>query len=199
MINHKKSYHCSTREKEKSVSINSYSTWKSCRTQNSSSLLYCIHSKKPLFGPHLHSRHVKVRKIRMQFRIFERHSLSGDCIPSTILKSLLGSVSSVAQSCTTLCDPMDCSTPAFPVHHQLPELAQTHVHGVGDAIQPSHPPLSPSPAFSLSQHHSNELVLCIRWPKYCSFRISPSVCHHYLIKYFLFIFIVYCLLPSSTV
>ena len=95
--------------------------------------------------------------------------------------------SSVAQSCPTLCNPMNCSTPAFPVHHQLPELAQTHVHGVGDAIQPSHPPLSPSPAFSLSQHHSNELVLCIRWPKYCSFRISPSVCHHYLIKYFLFI------------
>ena len=49
------------------------------------------------------------------------------------------SVSSVAQSCPTLCDPMDCSTPGFPVHHQLPELAQTHVHRVGDAIQPSHP------------------------------------------------------------
>ena len=60
--------------------------------------------------------------------------------------------SSVAQSCPTLCDPMDCSTPGFPVHHQLPELAQTHVHRVGDAIQPSHPLLSPSPAFNLSQH-----------------------------------------------
>ena len=45
--------------------------------------------------------------------------------------------SSVAQSCPTLCDPMDCSTPGFPVHHQLPELAQAHVHQVGDAIQPS--------------------------------------------------------------
>ena len=52
-----------------------------------------------------------------------------------------------------LCDPMDCSTPGFPVHHQLSELAQTHVHWVGDAIQPSHPLSSPSPpAFSLSQH-----------------------------------------------
>ena len=60
-------------------------------------------------------------------------------------------LSSVAQSCPTLCDPMDCSTPGFPVHHQLPELAQTHVHCVGDAIQPSHPLSSPSPsAFNLS-------------------------------------------------
>ena len=51
------------------------------------------------------------------------------------------------------CDPMDCSTPGLPVHHQLPELAQTHVHRVSDAIQPSHPLLSPSPpAFNLSQH-----------------------------------------------
>ena len=61
--------------------------------------------------------------------------------------------SSVAQSCPTLCDPMDCSTPGFPVQHQLPEIAQTHVHRVGDATQPSHPLLRPiSPAFSLSQH-----------------------------------------------
>ena len=61
--------------------------------------------------------------------------------------------SSVAQSCPTLWDPMDCSTPCFPVHYQLPELAQTHVHRVGDAIQPSHPLSSPSPpAFNLSQH-----------------------------------------------
>ena len=60
---------------------------------------------------------------------------------------------SVAQSCLTLCDPLDCSTPGFPVHHQLPESTQIHVHRVGVAIQPSHPPLSPSsPAFSLSQH-----------------------------------------------
>ena len=63
------------------------------------------------------------------------------------------SISSVAQSCLTLCDPMDCSTSGFPVRHQLPELAQAHVHLVGDVIQPSQPLLSPSPpAFSLSQH-----------------------------------------------
>ena len=61
--------------------------------------------------------------------------------------------SSVAQLCLTLCDLTDCSIPGFPVHHQLPELAQTHVHLVGDAIQSSHPLSSPSPpAFSLSQH-----------------------------------------------
>ena len=57
----------------------------------------------------------------------------------------LQSVSSITQSCPTLCDPMECSTPGFPVHHQLPELAQAHVHSVGDAIQPSHPLSSPSP------------------------------------------------------
>ena len=63
------------------------------------------------------------------------------------------SVSSVAQSCLTLWDPMDWSTPGFPVHHQLLELAQTLVHWLGDAIQPSHCLLSPfPPAFNLSQH-----------------------------------------------
>ena len=61
--------------------------------------------------------------------------------------------SSVTQSCLILCDPMNRSIPGLPVHHQLPEFTQTHVHRVGDAIQPSHPLLSPSPpAFNLSQH-----------------------------------------------
>jgi len=60
--------------------------------------------------------------------------------------------SSVIQSCPTLCDPIDCSMPGLPVHHQPPEFTQTHVHWVGDAIQPSHPPLSPSPTFNLSQY-----------------------------------------------
>ena len=70
-----------------------------------------------------------------------------------LLRLLLRRFSSISQSCLTLCDPMDCSTPGFPVHHRLPELAQTHVHWVDDAIQPSHPLSSPSsPAFNLSQH-----------------------------------------------
>ena len=61
--------------------------------------------------------------------------------------------SSVAQSCPTLHDPMNCSMPGLPVHHQLLEFTQTYVHRVGDAIQPSHPLLSPSPpALNLSQH-----------------------------------------------
>ena len=61
--------------------------------------------------------------------------------------------SSVVQSCPILCDSMDCSMPGFPVHHQLPEITQTHVHPVGDATQPSHPLLSPSlPVFIVSQH-----------------------------------------------
>ena len=66
---------------------------------------------------------------------------------------LLLSFSSVAQLCPTLCDPMDCSMPGLPVHHQLLELAQAHVHRVGDAIQSCHPLSSPSPpAINLSQH-----------------------------------------------
>ena len=60
--------------------------------------------------------------------------------------------SSVTQLCLILCDPMDCSMPGFPLHHQLLELTQTHAHWVGDAIQSSHPLLSPSPTFNLSQH-----------------------------------------------
>ena len=83
---------------------------------------------------------------------------------------------------------MDCSTPGLPVHHQLLEFTQTHVHRVGDAIQPSHPLLSPSPpAFNLSQHQvfSNESVLHIRWPKYWSFSFSiiPSKEHPGLISF----------------
>ena len=70
---------------------------------------------------------------------------------------------------------MDCNMPGFPVHHQLPELAQTHVHHVSDAIQPSHSLSSASSSsFNLSQHQglSSELVLSIRWPKYWSFSFS---------------------------
>ena len=79
--------------------------------------------------------------------------------------------SSVAQSCPTLCDPMNHSTPGLPVHHQLPEFTQTHVHWVGDAIQPSHPLPSIFPSI---RFFSNESVFHIRWPKYWSFSTSPS-------------------------
>ena len=86
--------------------------------------------------------------------------------------------SSVAQSCPTLYDPMDCSIPGLPVLHQLLEFIQTDVHGASDAIQPSHPLSSTSPAFNLSSIRvfSSQSVLHIRWPKYWSFSfsISPS-------------------------
>ena len=85
--------------------------------------------------------------------------------------------SSVNQSCPTLCDPMNCSTPGLPVHHQFPEFTQTHVHRVGDAIQPSHPlssllllpPILPS-----IRVFSNDSTLHMRWPKYWSFSFSIS-------------------------
>ena len=90
--------------------------------------------------------------------------------------------SSVAQSCLTLCDDMDCSMPGFPVLQDLPELAQTHVHRVSEDIQPSHPLSSPSPpAFNLSSIRvfSNKSALHIRWPKYWSFSFSTSPSNEY--------------------
>ena len=87
--------------------------------------------------------------------------------------------SSVAQSCPTLCDSMDCSTPGFPVLHHLPEFVQTHVHWVGDAIQLSHPLFLPSPlGFNCSQHQglfqwvSSSHQVAKVWS--FSFSISPS-------------------------
>ena len=82
--------------------------------------------------------------------------------------------SSVAQSCPTLCDPMNCSTPGLPVHHHLLEFTQTHIHRVSDAIQPSHPLSSPSPApMPLSiRVFSNESTLRMRWPNDWSFSFS---------------------------
>ena len=85
--------------------------------------------------------------------------------------------SSVAQSCPTLCNPMDCSTSGSPVHHQLLELEQTHVHRVSDAIRTSHPLSSPSPSsiFPSIRVFSNESALRIRWPKYRNFSFNISL------------------------
>ena len=95
---------------------------------------------------------------------------------------------SVAQLCPTLCNPMNCSTPGLPVHHQLPGFIQTHVHRVSDAIQPSHPLSSPlllPPIPASIRVFSNESTLHIRWPKYWSFSfsISPSNEHPGLISF----------------
>ena len=92
------------------------------------------------------------------------------------------------QSCPTLCDPMNCSMPGLPVHHQLPEFTQTHVHRVSDAIQPSHPlpsPFPPSPIPPSIRVFSNESTLLMRWPKYWSFSFSfiPSKEHPGLIAF----------------
>ena len=82
---------------------------------------------------------------------------------------------SVAQSCPTLCNPMDCNIPGLLVHHQLLELTQTHVHWVDEAIQPLYPlssPSSPAPISPSIRVFSNESILHMRWPKYWSFSFS---------------------------
>ena len=99
---------------------------------------------------------------------------------------LLLQFSSVSQLCLALCDLMNCSMPGFPVHHQLTESIQTHVHRVDDAIQPSHPLSSPfllPSIFPSIRVFSHESALRIRWPKYWSFNfnISPSNEHRGLI------------------
>ena len=117
----------------------------------------------------------------------EQLSLSNCSVPNSSFCSgwlvfRLHQFSWVTQSCPTLCDTMDSSTPGFPVHHQLPELTQTHVHWVGDAIQPSHPLSFPSPpTFNLSQHQGlfSESVLRIRWPKYWSFSFNINPFNEY--------------------
>ena len=86
---------------------------------------------------------------------------------------------SVAYSCRTLCDPNDCNMPGFPVHHQLLELAQTHVHWVSDAIQQSYSFLFLPSIFPSIRAFSNESALRIRWPKYWSFSFSISSSNEY--------------------
>ena len=97
------------------------------------------------------------------------------CSLRRVRHGLATQFSSVTQRCPTLCDPMNCSMPGLPVHHQLLEFTQTHVHWVGDAIQPSHlcrprlllPPIPPS-----IRVFSNESVLHMKWPNYWSFSLS---------------------------
>ena len=102
------------------------------------------------------------------------HRLSSQCFPVQF--------NSVTQSCLTLCDPINRSTPDLPVRHQLPESTQPHVHQVGDAFQPSHSrsfPSPPAPNPSQHQRFYNELTLCMRWPQYWSFSFSISRSNEY--------------------
>ena len=115
-------------------------------------LSVCLHDQ-------LHSGEGLWRILHWLFRLSPRDN-THHCYSHFIDQPNLASISSVqfisvAQLCLTLCDPMNCSTPGLPVHHQLPEFTQTHIHRVSDAIQPSHPLWSPSPpAPNPSQHQS---------------------------------------------
>ena len=107
------------------------------------------------------------------------------CVSVTAFYSLC-CCCSIKKSCPTLCDSRDCRIPGFPVLHCLLEFAQTYVLRVGDAIQPSHPlsPILLQPSiFPSIRVFSNEFALCIRWPNYWSFHISPSNEHSGLISF----------------
>ena len=110
-----------------------------------------------------------IRRHFLQLKVFTMEP------PFLVLKKACLQFSSVAQSCPTLCDPTNRSTPGLPVHHQLPEFTQTHIHQVSDAIQPSHPLSSPSPPAPIPSSirvFSNESALHMRWTKYWSFSFS---------------------------
>ena len=144
----------------------------------------CMHNERK-------GNHVKKKKKGQIWRISENEMVSLCFFPRCrALYPVRSSVqfSSVAQSCLTLCDPMNCSTPGHPVHHQLMEFTQTLIHRVDDAIQPSHPLSSPAllpPIPPSIRVFSNESTLRMRWPKYWSFifGISPSKEHPGLISF----------------
>ena len=139
----------------------------------------CLQYRRPGFNPWV--RNIPWRREWLPTPVF----LPGESLwteESGGLQSSSVQFSSVSQSCPTLCNPMDCRTPGFPVHHQLPELAQTHVHQV---MMPSnhlilcHLLLLPPSIFPSIRVFSNESVLCIRWPKYWSFSFSISPFNEY--------------------
>ena len=137
-------------------------------TQGVNPLLLCLLHRQADSLPLVPSEKLKFRNLNILKHVFHSSSLLlsfpnkslyvDKCkrrVQETSNKIVSQSVSSVTQLCLTLCNAMNCSTPGLPVHHQLPEFTQTHVHRVGDAIQPSHPLSSPSPpAPNLSQYQS---------------------------------------------
>ena len=150
--------------------------WKTCLLSHKTSLESLKFAKDKLCCSssssfkHYQGVHRSLHKGTRIESFYKWNELIQECWEKKWIKSkiisgfkLLVQFSSVAQSCLTLWDSMDCSTSGFPVHHQLPEFTQIHVHRVGDAIQPSHPLPSPSPlAFNLSQYQGlfQESVLC---------------------------------------
>ena len=121
--------------------------WKHWSVKNTA-FLKCRRNVFPIFSEWIKGNYVIILATYIFKMCVIIHNGEGQASYKLIFSSV-----QVAQSCPTLCNLMDCSTPGFPVHHQLPELTQTHVHWVSDVIQPSHPLSSPSPpAFNLSQH-----------------------------------------------
>ena len=139
----------------------------------SSTWLLCWRVHTSWVGTALITNNIPFQKGSLKCLLLYPHCLLFLC--STFPTYRSDEIRSVAQSCPTLCDPMNCSTPGLPVHHQLPEFTQTHVHRVNDAIQPSHPLSSPSPSAPIPHSirvFSNESTLRMRWPKYWSFSFS---------------------------
>ena len=142
--------------------------WSRGRAKRVLSREHIGHSKHPVPTTQEKTTHGHHQMINKEIRLFIFSTVEDRCC-------------SVAKSCPTLCDPMDCSMPGFPVLHYLPEFPQTHVHWVDDAIQPSHLLLS-SPDLNLSQHQGlfpNESALPIRWSQYWSFSFSISPPNEY--------------------
>ena len=129
-------------------------------------IFYKVKFCKSLIPPTGYEFHLQVNQTSVE----GKHQLMSSS-SSTSLKSCC----SISKLCLTLCEPVDCSTPGSAVLRCLPEFAQICVHWVGDAIQPSHPLSSPSPALNFSQHQGlfQRVSSHIRWPKYRSFSISP--------------------------
>ena len=149
---------------------------------HSSQQLYQMDSNFICFYFCFNSKDTEYLAIIQLHQLWQRYYHLLPCI-----KKYAAQFSSVAQSCPNLCNPMDFSTPGFPVHYQLPELTQTHVHRVSDAIQTSHPLLYPSPwAFNLSQHQGlfQWVSLWIRWPKNWGFSFSISLSNEYSVLIF---------------
>ena len=119
----------------------------SCKTRNSELNMFHVRAQRGTSFPKL------MDELPDDYPLQAKAETRRDSVTELVLMMATGMLSSVQSlSHVQLCDPMDCRIPGFSIHHQLPELAQSHVHRVSDAIQPSHPLSSPSPAFNLSQH-----------------------------------------------
>ena len=120
---------------------------------------------QPLYSECKHPMPAKHKSEVWVWPLGSKFAMSGLCLkvqaPAHIPGGICDQIRSVAQSCPTLCDPMNCSTPGLPVHHQLLEFTETHVYRVSDAIQPSHPLSSPSPPAPNPSQHQGLFQCCM--------------------------------------